>query len=206
MAAAFNLDLTARLTGDKQVVAALQQLSSTVVPKAIEAGVRYAARSGKVVMAQGLRNAGTPIPSARIKEDLYVDVDGAKATIWASSQPVSAQRFRPRQVRKGLVLTFYRGERTLIPQGFLQANRAQRHRGKLGFMPSRTRPYGYDRSRKKPRKGMKFIHGLSVASIYLGGKHHETIQQAVQQRIEERLVTGITRALASSARGYGPKA
>jgi hypothetical protein len=53
---------------------------------------------------------------------------------------------------------------------------------------------------------MQFVFGLSVASMYLGGKHKDRIQAAVQKRIEERLETGILRALGASSRGYGLKA
>lgn len=201
-----TLDLTARLTGDAELARMLSRLSSHDIPKAIEAGVRYAARSGKVAMAKELRAAGVPIPAARIKDDLDVEVNGATANIWASSQPVSANRFKPRQTKKGLILTFYRGERTLIRSGYLQTVRAQRGRGKLAFKPAQGRAYGYDRTRNKPRKGMQFVFGLSIASIYLGGKHHARIQAAVEERIQERLETGILRAMGAAARGYGPSA
>lgn len=201
-----SLDLTARLTGDSDLARMLSRLSSHDIPKAIQSGVRYAARSGKTVMAMKLRAAGVPIPSARIKEDLFVDIDGAKATIWASSKPVSAQRFKPRQSKKGLTLTFYRGERTLIRSGYLQTSGAQRWRGKLGFKPAQGRAYSYDRTRKTPRKGMDFVFGLSVASIYLGGRHKDRIQKAVEERVQERLQTGILRALGAASRGYTPSA
>jgi hypothetical protein len=53
---------------------------------------------------------------------------------------------------------------------------------------------------------MQFVFGLSVASMYLGGKHKDRIQAAVENRIEERLETGILRALGAAARGYGASA
>lgn len=201
-----SVDLTARLTGDADLARMLSRLSSHVVPKAIESGVRYAARSGKTVMAKELRAAGVPIPSARIKDDLEIEVDGATATIWASSKPVSAQRFKPRQSEKGLTLTFYRGERTLIRSGYLQTVRKQSGRGKLGFKPAEGRSYRYDTTRNNPRKGMQFVFGLSVASIYLGGRHKDRIQKAVEERVQERLQTGILRALGAASRGYTPSA
>lgn len=200
--AELTLDLTARLTGDADLARMLSSLSSHVIPEAIEAGVKYAARSGKTLMAKELRAAGVPIPSARIKEDLFVEVNGAKATIWANAKPVSANRFKPRQTKAGLALTFYRGQKTLIRSGYLQTVRAQRGRGKLAFKPEASRPYSYDRTRNSPRKGMQFVFGLSVASIYLGGKHHAQIQAAVEQRVQERLQTGILRALGKASRGY----
>jgi hypothetical protein len=204
--AEISVNLSARITGDTQLAQALARISSHDVPKAIEAGVRYAARSGKVVMATEMRRGGVVVPSARIKEDLFVIVDGATAVIKASAKPVSAQQFKPRQVKAGLNLTFYRGQKTLIKSGFLQYNRVQRSRGKLAFKPETNRPYSYDRTRNSPRNGMQFVFGLSVASMYLGGKHKDRIQAAVQKRIEERLETGILRALGAAARGYGASA
>jgi hypothetical protein len=202
-----SVDLSARITGDAKLEAAFRNLATRDIPKAVEAGVRYAARSGKVVMATEMRRGGVVVPSARIKDDLFVETRGTTAAIHASSQPVSAQQFKPIQNRKGLTLRFYRGgKRTLIKSGFLQYNRAQRSRGKLAFKPETNRPYSYDRTRNSPRKGMQFVFGLSVASMYLGGKHKDRIQAAVQKRIEERLETGILRALGASSRGYGLKA
>jgi hypothetical protein len=199
-----QIDITAKITGDTQLAQALARLSAHDVPKAIRAGVRYAARSGKAVMAKELRAAGVPIPAARIKQDLNIDIQGDKALIWANAQPVSANRFNPRQSKAGLTLTFYRGEKTLIRSGFLQTTRSQRGRGKLAFKPAEGRPYSYDRTRNSPRTGMQFVFGLSIASIYLGGRHKDRIQAAVEQRMEERLTTGILRALGAAGRGYPP--
>jgi|688.fasta_scaffold382220_1 hypothetical protein len=201
-----SVNLSARLIGDTQLAQALARISSHDVPKAVEAGVRYAAHSGKVLMVAEMRRAGVVVSSARLKEDLFVQVNGATAHIWANAQPVSAQHFKPRQAKAGLNLTFYRGQKTLIKSGFLQYNRSQRSRGKLAFKPTTARRYRYDRTRNSPRKGMQFVFGLSVASMYLGGKHKDRIQAAVENRIEERLETGILRALGAAARGYGASA
>jgi hypothetical protein len=202
--AQIDVNLTARITGDTDLARMLSRLSAHDIPDAIRSGVRYAARSGKVVMAKELRAAGVPIPSARIKEDLFVEINGATATIHANAKPVSANRFKPRQTKQGLILSFYRGEKTLIRSGFMQTNRAQRGRGKLAFKPATGRAYSYDRTRTRPRKGMQFVFGLSIASIYLGGKHKDRIQQAVEERIQERLHTGILRAMGAASRGFGP--
>lgn len=198
-----QIDISARVIGDKELSAALARLSSHDIPKAINAGVRYAVRGGKTALAKQV-SAITPIPSSRIKQGLFVEIDsdGQTARIYAESTPASALRFKPRQTRTGLQLTLYKGEKTVIRSGFMQINNAQRDRGKLPFQPHPTRPYGYDRTRNTPRKGMQFVFGLSIASIYTGGKHSARLQAAVEQRVAEQLEKGIIRELGRMGRGF----
>jgi hypothetical protein len=201
-----RIDISAQITGDTKLAQMLSRLSSNDIPRAIAYGVGYAARSGKTVMARELKAAGVPIPSQRIKDDLFVTVKELTAIIEASTKPVSANRFKPRSTKKGLILAIYKGERTLIRSGYLQTVRAQGGRGKLAFKPALNRSYMYDNNRekrRKPRQGMQFVFGLSVASIYLGGKHKDRIQAAVEQRVRERLETGILRKLGAIDRGFG---
>lgn len=200
----FFLDVNAKLLGDRELAQQLAQLSSTAIPKAIRDGVRYASRGAKTAVAKEV-GAVSPVRAARIKEDLGVQLspDGDTAQVWASSSPMSALQFKPRQNRKGLVLTFYKGQKTLIPSGFMQTSQAQRWRGKLPFKPSETGTYSYDRLRKKPRKQMEFVHGISLASMVLGGRHSDRIMSAVQERTSEQLAKGILRSLGGQARGFG---
>ena len=199
-----RIDISARIIGDKELAQTLARLSSHDIPKAIKAGVRYAARGGKTALAKNVASV-TPIPSARIKQGLFIDIDpdGQTARIYADSTPLSALRFKPKQTRSGLQLTLYKGEKTLIRSGFMQVNRDQRDRGKLPFKPDPGRPYSYDRTRKQPRKGMQFVFGLSIASIYNGGKHSARLQAAVEQRVVEQLEKGILRELGRMGRGFG---
>ncbi len=198
-----SLDINARIVGNDELVAALAKLSSHDIPKAVEAGVRYASKSAKSIMSSEMRRAGVVIPAQRIKDDIAVQQKGATATIYASSHPVSAVRFKPRQTKKGLSLTFYRGTKTIIRSGFMQVNRAQAWRGKMPFKVSTGHAYSYDKKRKKPRKGMDFVYGLSVSSMYLGGKHRHEMQAAVENSIQERLQTGILRSLRAKGQGFG---
>lgn len=195
------IDITIR--GSRELSAALATLSTHDIPKAIRAGVRDASRAGKTRLARET-GAITPVRASRLKNDIDVDVasNGQTATIWASSKPMSAMQFRPRQLRKGLRLTLYKGENTLIRAGFMQVTRSSPNRGKLPFKPVADRAYSYDK-RRAARKGMEFVQGLSLASIYLGGKHAPRLQAAVEERITEALETGILRALGGMARGYG---
>lgn len=198
-----QIDISARIIGDQQLSAALARLSSHDIPKAIKAGVRYAARGGKTALAKQV-SAVTPIPSARVKQGLFVEIDfnGQTARIYAETTPVSALRFKPKQTRTGLQLTLYKGEKTVIRSGFMQVNRAQGARGKLPFRPTTEHVYSYDRTRKTPRKGMQFVFGLSIASIYTGGKHSTRLQAAVEQRVAEQLEKGILRELGRMGRGF----
>lgn len=198
------IDISAKILGDEQLSTMLRDLSAHDIPKAINAGVRYAAGRGKTRLAKEVGGV-TPVKAARLKQDLHVSLasDGQTAQIWASSQPMSALQFKPRQTRAGLNLTLYKSEKTLIKSGFMQISRAQRWRGKLPFKPTTDHEYTYDRTRKQKRKGMEFVFGLSLASIYLGGKHAPRIQAAVEELVSEALVKGILDRLGAMARGYG---
>jgi len=201
-----QIDISARIIGDKELAQALAQMSSHDIPRVIKAGVRYAARAGKTALAKQV-SAITPIPSARIKQGLFIDFvsdgSGQTARIYADSTPVSALRFKPRQTRTGLQLTLYKGEKTVIKSGFMQVNRSQRDRGKLPFKPTTDHAYSYDRTRNTPRKGMQFVFGLSIASIYTGGKHSAKLKAAVEARVAEQLEKGILRELGRMGRGFG---
>ena len=199
-----QIDISARIIGDKEISSALARLSSHDIPKAISAGVRLASRGAKTALGKNI-SAITPIPSARIKDDVHVSIagDGQSATVYTSSQPISALRFKPKPTPTGLKLTLYKGERTVIRSGFMQINREQAKRGKLPFKPDPNRAYSYDNRRKKKRKGMQLVFGLSIASIYLGGRHSARLQQLTEARVEEQLVKGILQRLGAMGRGFG---
>jgi hypothetical protein len=199
-----TIDISARVLGDTQLVQALTRLSSQDIPKAITAGVRLASRGAKTALGKNI-SAITPIPSARIKSDVFVSIagDGQSAKVYTASNPISALRFKPKQTRTGLNLTLYKGERTVIRSGFMQTSRSQAGRGKLPFKPTSERPYSYDARRQTKRKGMQFVFGLSIASIYLGGRHSARLQQLTEARVEEQLVKGILQRLGAMGRGYG---
>lgn len=199
-----RIEINALVLGSDELSAALARLSSQDIPKAIAYGVRTASLGAKTALGKNI-SAITPIPSARIKDDVgvYLEADGQSATIYTSAQPVSALRFKPKQTTSGLQLTLYKGEKTLIRSGYMQVNRAQRGRGKLPFKPAAHRAYSYDATRNKPRQGMQFVFGLSIASIYLGGRHSERLQKLTEQRVEEQLVKGILQRLGAMGRGYG---
>jgi len=199
-----QIDISARVLGDTELSKALAQLSSHDIPKAIAHGVRLAGQGAKTILGKEI-SAITPIPSARIKQDVFVAIaaDGQSAKVYTGSTPISALKFKPRQTRSGLQLTLYKGEPTLIRSGFMQTNRSQAHRGKLPFKPDPSRPYSYDARRKTKRKGMQFVFGLSIASIYLGGRHSSRLQAATEARVAERLATGILQRLGAMGRGFG---
>lgn len=198
------IEISAKILGDRELVQTLARLSAHDIPKAIRDGVRDASRSAKTVMGKEMA-AASPVPSSRIKADLKVSIQGAGdiALVNASSKPISAQRFRPTQLKNGLRLTLYKGHRTLIPSGFRQPTRKHPGAGKLAFKPTSTRTYTGDQDRAKPRKGMEFVQGLSVASMYLGGMRADTMQPKVEERIAEQLEKGIIRSLGGMGRGFG---
>jgi hypothetical protein len=202
-----SIDISARIIGDTELAQTLGRLSSHDIPKAIEAGVRYASNSAKAIMASEMRRAGVVVPAQRLKDDIWVKRKKTTATVHSSSAPISAIRFKPRQTKKGLSITFYRGTKTIIRKGFMQRYLAQSQRGKMPFKQSTTHAYSGDISgdskRNRPRKGLDFVYGLSVASMYLGGRNRFQMQQAVENKIQERLQTGILRKLRAIEAGYG---
>lgn len=199
-----TIDISARIIGARELAQSFARISTHDIPKAIKAGVRDAARAGKTRLAKEVGSV-TPVSAARLKADLKVTIspDRQTAQIAASSKPMSAMQFKPRQTRAGLNLTLYKGEKTLIRSGFMQSTRKAPGRGKLPFKPAPGRAYSGDRRRNTPRQGMDFVQGLSLASIYLGGKHSAKLQAAVEARVSEALENGIIRSLGGMARGYG---
>lgn len=181
-----QIDITARVVGDDKLTAALQRMSSHDIPKAIKAGVRYAAGSGKTTIAKNIR-ASYSISSGRVKQDVtapqYRD-GGQTAVIRTSRKPITAMQFKARETRRGLSMAIYKGSRTVVSRGFIAKGLPFRRKGQA-------------------RMPIDVIHGPSVHAIYTGGKFAGQIQKATEQRIEERLLTGIMRHLGRVGRGFG---
>ncbi len=116
------IDISAKLLNDKKVIAALQDLSNDKVDKAIKSGISSAARGAKKHIAGGLKAGGLNLKSTRIKaglEDPKIRNGGNSAFIWASQDPVTANSYGVKQNRRGLGVTFYKGERKTIKRGFI---------------------------------------------------------------------------------------
>jgi hypothetical protein len=181
-----QIDITARILGEDALRETLQRMSSHEIPRAIRAGVRYAAGSGKTTIAQSIR-ASYSITSARVKKDVTAPQfrnGGQTAVIRTSRKPITAMQFKARETRRGLSMAIYKGERTIVSRGFIAKGMPFRRVGKA-------------------RMPITVVHGPSVHAIYTGGRHAGQIKQATEQRIEERLVTGIMRHLGRVGRGFG---
>jgi hypothetical protein len=185
------LDITARITGDQQLVQGLAKLSGTDIPKAIKSGVRFAANAGRPALAKAIGGQYS-LSAARIKQGISNPqflAGGQTAIIRTSRKPITAMQFRPRQTGTGLSMSIFRGQRTVIKGAFLA-----KHKG-LPF-----------KRRGKERFPVDVIHGPSIHAIYTGGKHAQALQEASEARISERLESGIIRALKAASRGYGSSA
>jgi hypothetical protein len=181
------IDISARVLGDKELAQTLERLSGQDIPKAIKAGVRYAARGGRTAIAKNI-GANYSLSAARIKQDVsepsYRD-GGQTAIIRTSRKPITFASFKARDVRpKGVTVAIYRGKRSRHPKGF----------GAKGLFWTRQ---GAD------RYPLNVLKGPSIHAIYDGGMFAGAIQSATEQRIEEQLVTGILRSLGGMARGFG---
>lgn len=200
-----QIDISARIIGDKELSAALAQLSSQDIPKAIRSGVREAAGQGRTALAKSIGQRYS-LSAGRIKQDVsqaqFRD-GGQTAVIRTSRKPITAMQFKPRQTGKGLSMAIFRGERTLIRSGFTQTSKRGTFSGTLPFKPAAGRAYSGDGNRKKPRAGLDAIYGPSIHAIFTGGKWSPALQARVEVRVEEALVTGIMRELGRIGRGYG---
>lgn len=182
-----RIDITAKVLGDQELVAALQRMSGHDIPKAIKQGVRYAARGGRTAIAKNI-SAAYSLTSGRVKQDVpepeYRD-GGQTAILRTQRKPITLASFKARDVRpKGVTYSIYRGKRSRHPQAFIAK----------GLPMSRT---------GKGRYPLKVHKGPSIHAIYTGGAFAGQIQSVTEQRIEEQLVKGIMRGLGGIARGFG---
>ena len=182
-----QIDITAKLLGEDKLRSTLERMSAHDIPKAIKAGVRYAASGGKTAIAKNIR-ARYSLTSGRIKQDIsdprYRN-GGQTAVLRISRKPPTAMQFKARDVYpKGLTMSIYKGKRIKVNHGFI----AQ------GFPFVRLTRSSYP---------LHVIKGPSIHAIYTGGKFAGQIQQATEQRLEEQLVTGILRHLGRVGRGFG---
>jgi hypothetical protein len=181
-----RIDITARLIGDQELAQTLSRLSSHDIPKAIKAGVRDAARAGRTTMAKSIGQRYS-LTAGRIKQDVYpprFSDNGQTAVISTSRRPITAMQFKPRETRKGLSMSIFRGERTVVKSGFMAKGLPFKRKG-------------------KPRMPIDVIHGPSIHAIYTGGHWAPALQARTELRIEDALEKGILRALGAMGRGYG---
>lgn len=180
-----QIDISARIIGDQQLAQALARLSSHDVPKAIKAGVRDAARAGRTTLAKSIGQRYN-LTAGRIKQDVsqaqFRD-GGQTAIIRTSRKPITAMQFKPKEVRSGLSMSIFRGQRTTVKSGFLAKG--------LPFV-----------RRGKERYPLRVIVGPSIHAIYTGGKWAPALQARTEVRIEEALEKGILRSLGAMGRGY----
>jgi hypothetical protein len=182
------IDITAKLVGEEELRSALQRMSAQDVPKAIRAGVRYAARGGRTAIAKNIR-AHYTLSSGRIKDGKSMGQPefrdgGQTALIRTTRKPITAMQFKARQTKAGLTMAIYRGQRTLVKSGFIAKGLPFKRRGPARFP-------------------LDVIHGPSIHAIYTGGRFSGAIKAATEQRIEEQLVTGILRSIGGMGRGFG---
>lgn len=181
-----QIDISARIIGDKELSAALARLSSHDIPKAIKAGVRDAARAGRTTLAKSIGERYS-LSAGRIKQDVsqaqFLN-QGQTAIIRTSRKPITAMQFKARQTRQGLSMSIYKGKRTVVKSGFIAKG--------LPFV-----------RRGKDRMPIRVIQGPSIHAIYTGGKWAPALQARTEVRIEEALENGILRSLGAMGRGFG---
>jgi hypothetical protein len=181
-----QIDITAQVIGDQELARTLQRMSSLEIPKAIKAGVRYAARGGAVAISKNV-GARYSLSASRIKQDVSTPQftqGGLSAIIRTSRKPITAMQFKPRQTRQGLSMAIYKGQRTVVKSGFIAKGLPFKRKG-------------------RERMPIDVIHGPSLHAIYTGGRHSQAITQATEQRISEQLQKGILRELGRIGRGFG---
>lgn len=181
-----RIDISARVIGDQQLAQTLARLSSHDIPKAIKAGVRDAARAGRTTLAKSIGQRYS-LTASRIKQDVpnaRFMAGGQTAVITTSRKPITAMQFKPKETRKGLSMSIYRGQRTVVKSGFIAKGLPFRRRGKERFP-------------------LDVIHGPSIHAIYTGGKWAPALQARTEVKIEDALEKGILRSLQGMGRGFG---
>jgi hypothetical protein len=181
-----TIDISARVLGDTELVQALAKLSSQDIPKAIRSGVRDASRAGRTTLAKSIGQRYS-LTAGRIKQDVpnaRISGDGQSAVITTSRKPITAMQFKLRKARKGLSMSIFRGQRTVVRSGFMAKGKPFVRRG-------------------EDRYPLDMIHGPSIHAIYTGGKWAPALQARTEVRIEDALESGILRALGAMGRGYG---
>jgi hypothetical protein len=92
-------------------------------------------------------------------------------------------QFKPRETPKGLSMSIYRGQRTVVKSGFLAKGKPFKRHG-------------------PERMPLDVIHGPSIHAIYTGGKWSPALQARTELRIEQALEDGVLRALGAMGRGF----
>jgi hypothetical protein len=181
-----RIDISARVLGDERLAQTLAKLSSHDIPKAIRAGVRDAAKAGRTTLAKSIGQRYS-LTAGRIKQDVsqaqFLN-QGQTAIIRTSRKPITAMQFKARQNAKGLSMSIYRGQRTLVKSGFIAQG--------LPFV-----------RKGKERMPIRVIIGPSIHAIYTGGKWAPALQARTEVRIEDALENGILRSLGAMGRGFG---
>lgn len=181
-----RIDISARVIGDEELARTLAKLSSHDIPKAVRAGVREAASKGRTTLAKSIGQRYF-LSAARIKQDVptaRIAGDGQTAVITTSRKPITAMQFKPRQTRRGLSMSIYRGQRSVVKSGFMAKGLPFKRRG-------------------KSRYPLDVIHGPSIHAIYTGGKWSPALQARTELRIETVLVEEILRRIKAMGRGFG---
>jgi hypothetical protein len=187
-----RLDVT--ITGAKDLLKLQHFLDPQLLGKATRGGITYAAKAAQVAVAKEVR-ARYNIPSARVKQDLTgprFSSRGETATLILSRRPPSALQYGGKDNGKGLTMKVMRGGKAVrVQRGFIART------GKLAGKPFRRITEG---SGSK----LAFVSGPSIGSIFAGkADNAQTMQAAVQIRINEQFIKGMQRVLDSAARGYG---
>lgn len=181
-----QIDISARVVGDKELAAALAKMSSADIPTALKHGVRVAARGARTVLGKEI-SARYAIGSGRVKKDVTQPTyqqGGLTAIIRTSRKPPTAMQFKARETRKGLAFTQIKGERTVIKSGFIAKG--------LPFKRMTKKPYPLD-----------VVHGPSIYAIYTGGRYAQQLQKVTEERVAEQLVSGTLQRLRAMGRGFG---
>jgi len=183
--AQIDIRLTARVLGDKELVAALQRMSAQDIPKAVKHGVKIAARGGRTTLAKEVGQRYS-LSAGRIKQDVsqptYRD-GGQTAIIRTSRKPITAMQYKAKETAKGLSLAIFKGQRSIVKGGFIAKGLPFKRKGQA-------------------RMPLRVVHGPSIHAIYSGGKHKGAIQQATEQRIEEQLQNGIVQGIKKVSAGF----
>lgn len=204
-----GLRVNLELSGLSSLNPMLEFTNPKLYTKAVNGGIRYAAKAG---VTQAAKSVGQrySLKASRIKEDIRVSsVTTDQATLVFRRRPPTINQFalspgrrggpqpglgrgmgwgKPQPKGRPITARIFRdGQRQPYPGTFLVTGRN-----------GATIPVRYSHGL------LKAVYGPSIGSDIFGkGRYATVIQTEVKARINEQFITGMQRVLDSAARGYG---
>ena len=209
------MNINFSLEGIDQLQRLRLMLKPALYDKALQGGIRYAAKSVPTVVSKGIR-ANYNITAARIKQDISgisFNPSDQSATIRFSRSPPTLTQYGARPGTRGTGQPgLGRGKgwgppaRPGRPLTAMVIRSQGRKPFEGAFMVTGNNANQIVLRRSKNSARLYAVYGPSIGSIFLGKSAiSQQLQADVQIRINDQFIKGFQRVLNSAARGYGAR-